>query len=258
MVDFSDKQLFLLDMDGTIYLDHDLFPCTLPFLDALDKTGRQYIFLTNNSSKGVEDYVQKLTGIGLPCTRDHFYTSSMATARYLKAHHSHDKIYVFGTKSFQSELTDLNITTKYEDDVTCLCMGFDTELTFQKLEDAVRILNSGASYIATNPDYVCPTWYGSVPDCGSVTDMLFNAIGRRPHVIGKPRPDMALSIMEQLGYSKDQTVMIGDRLYTDVACGKNAGITAVLTLSGEATLADVETSDIKPDVIISDLSDIQL
>ena len=107
------------------------------------------------------------------------------------------------------------------------------ELTFQKLEDACILLNRGVDYYATNPDWVCPTWYGSVPDCGSVCEMLFRATGRRPFVIGKPQPAMALLAMEKWGYSRDETLLVGDRLYTDIACGVNAGIDTVFVLSGE-------------------------
>ena len=109
-------------------------------------------------------------------------------------------------------------------------------------------------FIATNPDWVCPTWYGSVPDCGSVCEMLFRATGRRPRVIGKPQPSMALLAMEKFGYAKEEAVMIGDRLYTDIASGVNAGIDTVFVLSGEGTLADLEVSDVKPTWVMQDIS----
>jgi len=148
------------------------------------------------------------------------------------------------------------ITDKLEDDIDCLCMGFDTELTFQKLEDACILLGRGVDYIATNPDWVCPTWYGYVPDCGSVSEMLFNATKRRPKFIGKPEPDMALVAMEKAGFSSEETVLIGDRLYTDIACGVNAGISTIFVLSGEGTMEDVEKSDVKPEFIFGVIKDV--
>ena len=132
-------------------------------------------------------------------------------------------------------------------------MGFDTELTFQKLEDACILLGRGVDYVATNPDWVCPTWYGSVPDCGSVSEMLYNATRRRPLFIGKPEPAMALLAMEQAGYHPEQTALIGDRLYTDIACGVNAGITSIFVLSGEGTLEDLKTSEAKPSYIFENI-----
>ena len=135
-------------------------------------------------------------------------------------------------------------------------MGFDTELAFQKLEDACILLNRGVDYIATNPDWVCPTWYGYVPDCGSVSQMLYNATKRMPKFIGKPEPEMALLAMEKTGFSKEETALFGDRLYTDIACGVNAGISAVFVLSGEGTMEDVEASDVKPSFIYKDIKEI--
>ena len=134
-------------------------------------------------------------------------------------------------------------------------MGFDTELTFQKLEDACILLNRGVEYIATNPDWVCPTWYGSVPDCGSVAEMLWRATGRRPQIIGKPQPHMVELAVKQSGFTKEQTVLLGDRLYTDIKSGVHAGIDTVLVLSGEATLEDLAASDVKPAYVFENIRD---
>jgi hypothetical protein len=118
--------------------------------------------------------------------------------------------------------------------VTVLLCGFDTELTFQKLEDACILLNRGAAFLATNPDWVCPTWYGYVPDCGSVCQMLTRATGKTPVVIGKPQPEMVYLAMEKTGIDSAHTMVVGDRIYTDIACGVNAGVDAALVLSGES------------------------
>ena len=165
------------------------------------------------------------------------------------------KIYAFGTTSFKEQLkkAGLPITDKLEEDIDCLCMGFDTELSFQKLEDACILLGRGVDSIATNPDWVCPTWYGYVPDCGSVSQMLYNATKRMPQFIGKPQPDMALLAMEKTGFAPEETVVMGDRLYTDIACGVNAGISSIFVLSGEGTLEDVEKSDVKPEHIYGNI-----
>ena len=254
MSTLKDKKLFLLDMDGTIYLDEDLFDGTLDFLEYVRKIGGKYIFLTNNSSKSVDKYMEKLKRLGIETTPDDFLTSTNATVLYLKKQ-NYCKIYAFGTTSFKEQLreADLPITDCLEEDIDCLCMGFDTELTFQKLEDACILLNRGVDYIATNPDWVCPTWYGYVPDCGSVSQMLYNATKRNPKFIGKPEPTMALLAMEKTGFGPEETVVMGDRLYTDIACGVNAGISTIFVLSGEGTLEDVEQSDVKPEYIYENI-----
>ena len=250
----KNKKLFLLDMDGTIYLDNELFEGTVPFLEYVKKIGGKAIFLTNNSSKSVDKYIEKLAGLGIASTAEDFLTSTNATVLYLAKKQYH-KIYAFGTTSFKEQLQEagLPITDKLEEDIDCLCMGFDTELSFQKLEDACILLNRGVDYIATNPDWVCPTWYGSVPDCGSVSQMLFNATKRKPMFIGKPEPAMALLAMEKTGFKPDETALMGDRLYTDIACGVNAGISTIFVLSGEGTMEDVAASDVKPEYIYENI-----
>ncbi len=250
----KEKKLFLLDMDGTIYLDEELFDGTLDFLEYVKGIGGKYLFLTNNSSKSVDKYIEKLGKLGIVSTKEDFLTSTNVTVLYLKGK-SYHKIYALGTSSFKEQLAEANlpITDKLEDDIDCLCMGFDTELTFQKLEDACILLNKGVDYIATNPDWVCPTWYGYVPDCGSVSQMLCHATSRMPKFIGKPEPTMALLAIKTTGFSPEETVVIGDRLYTDIACGVNAGISSIFVLSGEGTMDDVVTSDVKPEYIYKNI-----
>lgn len=251
----TDKRLFLLDLDGTLYLDNQLFPGTLPFLRHVQALGGRALFLTNNSSRSAADYVDKLTGMGIPADEADFLTSTDALIARLKNRAAYHLCYVFGTKSFQRQLRQAGIpvTDQLEDGVDCLLVGFDTELTFQKLEDACILLGRGVDYYATNPDWVCPTWYGYVPDCGSVCEMLYRATGRRPQFLGKPEPEMALLAMEQGGFSREETVILGDRLYTDIACGVNAGIDACFVLSGEGTLEDLKTSPVQPTYIYQNI-----
>ena len=253
----KEKKLFLLDMDGTIYLDNDLFDGTLDFLQYVKNSGGRYMFVTNNSSKSVSKYVEKFASLGIESTETDFFTSTDATIEYLKDK-NFKKIYAFGTTSFVTQLTSAgySITTELSDDIDCLCMGFDTELTFRKLEDACILLNRGVDYIATNPDWVCPTWYGSVPDCGSVAQILNTATGRLPRFIGKPNPEMLLLATEKAGYTTDDAVMIGDRLYTDIKSGINAGIDTIFVLSGEGTQKDLEESSDKPTYVFENIREI--
>ena len=241
-------------MDGTIYLDNELFDGTLDFLQYVKSIGGRYIFLTNNSSKGVDTYIEKLQTMGISSVAEDFLTSTDATILYLKEK-GYKKIYVFGTQSFFNQLkkAGLPVTREREEGIDCLCLSNDTELTFQKLEDACILLRDNIAYIATNPDWVCPTWYGFVPDCGSFADILYNATKKRPKFIGKPEPDMAYLAIEATGFTKEETVLLGDRLYTDIACGVNAGISTVFLLSGEGTIEDLENSNTKPEFVFENI-----
>ncbi|MDD4105289.1 MAG: HAD-IIA family hydrolase [Eubacteriales bacterium] len=246
------KKLFLLDMDGTLYLGGRLFPHTLAFLKAVRDAGAQYLFLTNNSSKGADAYVNKLIGMGINAVEDDFFTSTDAACAYLEMHYTGDLIYALGTESFKQQLRKQGfpITDVLSDGIDCLLMGYDTELTYRKLEDASILLDRGVTYLATNPDWVCPTEFGYVPDCGSFAQALEHATGRLPLFLGKPKPEIALLAMAKKGVKPDETVLIGDRIYTDIACGKNAGILSVLVFSGETTPKILAESTIKPDFAI--------
>ena len=252
-------KLYLFDMDGTLYLGDRLYDFTAQLLETLKRTGRKYLFMTNNSSKSVEDYVKKLAKLGITATRDDFITSSQATAFYLHKYHEGQTLYVCGTESLKQELRNEGFTvTDNTGEVQCVVMGFDTELTFQKLHDVSYLLltQPDIPYIATNPDLVCPTEFGSVPDCGSVCGMIFNTTGKRPTVIGKPSPLMPQLAMERWGFQKEETCVVGDRIYTDVKSGLNAGITGILVMSGETTPEILAASDDKPDLVLQDASEI--
>ncbi len=252
-------KLYLFDMDGTLYLGDRLYPFTRELLQNIRRTGGKYLFMTNNSSKSVADYVKKLEKMGIPATRDDFITSSQATAYYLKQHHAGKTLYVCGTRSLIAELEGegFPVTTDIGK-AQCVVMGFDTELTFQKLWDVSKILltKKDIPYIATNPDLVCPTEFGSVPDCGSVCIGIKNATGREPVVIGKPSPLMPELAMAQWGYRKEETAVIGDRIYTDVKSGLNAGVMGILVLSGESTLQTLVGSPDKPHLVLNDAGEI--
>lgn len=251
-------KLFLFDMDGTLYLGNRLFDFTNELLYTIKAIGGRYMFMTNNSSKSVKDYIKKLNNLGIEAEYEDFITSSQATVHYLKKHHLGAKLYVCGTGSLKDEFIKEGFTiTENTDDTECIVMGFDTELTFKKLKDISYMLcTRDLPYIATNPDYVCPTEFGSVPDCGSVCDMIYNATGKRPVVIGKPEALMPNLAMERTGYEKSQTAVIGDRIYTDVKSGINSGTVSVLVMSGETTREILDASTDKPDIVLTSAKEI--
>ena len=245
-------------MDGTtIYLDDKLFDGTKKLLGYIGKIGGRYMFITNNSSKSVKVYVNKMSKLEVNTSKDDFLTSTDATIMYLLKR-KYRKIYAFGTESFKEQLREsgLPVTDTISHDVDCLCMGFDTELTFQKLEDACVLLNKGVDYIATNPDLVCLTSYGYVPDCGSVSGMLYNATKRKPYFIGKPKQDIIEAAINKTGFKKEETVVIGDRVYTDIAGGVNAGVSIIFVLSGEGTIEDIEKFNIQPEFIFENVKEV--
>ena len=255
MTKLRDKRLFLLDMDGTLYIGDRLFDGVPEFLRHVRSMGGRYLFLTNNSSRGVEGYIEKLGRLGIATGPGDYLTSVDATIDLLHREYPGKKCYAAGTQSFRQQLDSAGIpvTTQVEEDADILLSGFDRELTFQKLEDACILLERGAVWLATNPDWVCPTWYGSVPDCGSVCEMLTRATGRRPEFLGKPRPAMVQLALAETGFPPEQAVLIGDRLYTDIACAVNAGIDSIFVLSGEGKRADIERDNIHPTWVYDDI-----
>ena len=257
-MDLNQMKLFLFDMDGTLYLGNRLYDFTKDLLQSIQNRGARYIFVTNNSSKSVTDYVEKLQKMGISATSEDFLTSSQATAWYLKKNHPGKLLYVCGTQSLKAELMREGFSVT--DDIgktECIVMGFDTELTFRKLEDVSKMLcTRDLPYIATNPDYVCPTEFGSVPDCGSVCDMLYNVSGKRPKVVGKPEALMAQLAMEKWGCTPDETVVIGDRIYTDIKSGLNAGCQTVLVMSGETTYEILDKSADKPHYVMESAAEL--
>ena len=258
MASLKDKRLFLLDMDGTLYLDEQLFDKVPEFLDLIRRQGGRYLFLTNNSSRGVEGYMAKMRRLGIETAPEDYMTSADAAEHTLLTEFPGQKCYVSGTASLKAQLRQagIDVTDTLSDDITVLLSGFDTELTFQKLEDSCILLNRGVTWLATNPDWVCPTWYGSVPDCGSVCEMLTRATGRRPEFLGKPRPAMVQLALAETGFPPEQAVLIGDRLYTDIACAVNAGIDSIFVLSGEGVMDDIEKYGVQPTYCMQNIREV--
>ena len=255
----SRMRLFLFDLDGTLYLGDRLYPFTLPLLHRIRESGRRCLFMTNNSSKSVSAYLEKLARLGIPAAEEDFITSSQAAAWYLRRHYAGQRLYVAGTESLREELRDEGFALTEEAEKTdVILLGFDTELTFEKLRTVSYLLctRPGIPYLATNGDLVCPTEFGSVPDCGSVALMLKNVSGRLPYVIGKPAPLMPQLAMERLGIPPEETCVVGDRIYTDVKSGLNAGISGILVLSGETTREILADSPDKPDLVLEDAGEI--
>ena len=253
---FEKIKCFILDMDGTIYLGNELFSFTKDFLKKGEETGREYYFITNNSSKSQQDYIEKLERFGIRIKRQQMMTSTHVISRYLKQHYEGKSVYVVGTPSLIQEFQyfDMNMT---DEDPDIVVLGFDTTLTYEKLSKACHYIRNGCTYFGINPDWNCPMEGGTfIPDCGSMAKLIEASTGRFPEFFGKPSKHTLDYIIQQTGYEPDEIAIVGDRLYTDIAVADQSDVTSILVLSGESTREDVKTSDVKPNVILEDLSEI--
>ena len=257
----KDIELFLFDMDGTIYLEDTLIEGALDLINELRKQNKKYVFLTNNSSKNVETYLSKLNKLGIYAEDKNLFTSSQATAMYIKEMCKEPCVYCVGTNDFREELRKSNISVVEELNysVDAVVVGFDTELNYDKIKIACELISSGKPFIATNMDLVCPVKNGKfIPDCGAICNMISTAVGVKPKYIGKPNSDMVDIISAKMKISKEKIAVVGDRLYTDIAVGVNAGIMSICVLTGETTEEDILGSDIKPSITLNSVKDIYL
>ena len=245
----QEKRLFLLDIDGTIALDMDLVDGTMDFMQHVLDIGGKYIFITNNSTKGIPAYLEKFSKWHIPVDASNFVTSGTATIAHLQEHYAQQKIFCVGTRSFINDMREagLTVTEALEPDIICAVVGFDNELTYDKAYRLCQLLQTQTvDYLATNPDLACPTVFGFVPDCGAICNFIRDAIGRLPQYIGKPNRSIVDACLAQTGFSPEQTLVIGDRLYTDIACGINAGVDTAVVFTGEAQPEDLATTDYPP------------
>ncbi len=249
-------ELFLLDMDGTIYLDEDLFDGSLEFINTLIDNKTPYIFLTNNSSKNTSDYVKKLNRLMIPGDEKNIFTSGDAMGIYLNKNYPNRKIYLVGTKSLHEQLRNANIIFD-DQNPDIVVIGFDRELNYQKLEKACEFIDHGAIFLATNCDIVCPIKdHRYIPDCGSICQMITNATGKIPTYIGKPSPEMIYIISNKLNIPTEKIAVVGDRVYTDITAGYNANSYTICVLSGESTMDTINKSTIKPNLIVNSVKDL--
>ena len=246
---------FLLDMDGTFYLGDRLIDGSLDFLEALERTGRTARFLTNNSSKSASVYAEKLRRMGVKEAYRDVISSGHAAAHYCQRAFPGGKGWLLGNPALTEELTDMGLELT-DGDPDYVLVAFDTTLDYQKMCRVCDLIRDGKPYIATHPDFNCPTETGFIPDMGAIMAFIHASTGRWADVVlGKPNIGIVEEALLRTGYRLEEMAMVGDRLYTDVATGVKHGMPGILVLSGEATMADVEQSDVKPDLIFGRLSD---
>ncbi|MHA1491443.1 MAG: HAD-IIA family hydrolase [Promethearchaeota archaeon] len=247
--DLKNKSVYFFDLDGTIYLGNHLFKGVLELIEILRKINKKFFFLSNNSSRSTTDYVRKLNKFHLNITRENIILSQHPTIEYLKEK-KYKKVFLLGNQSLKDEFKQEGfILTDYGPQI--LVLAFDQELTYDRLVNASYLLQDGIPYIATHLDDKCPTEEGYIPDAGGIAALLYKATGRMPRVFGKPSKEMLLFKLQQLGIPPKDAVMFGDRLYTDIKMGIEAGVTTCCVLSGEISLEMIEKSEFKPNFIIN-------
>ena len=248
------KAVFL-DLDGTIYLGSDLIEGAQSFLNRLEEKGIMRFFLSNNSSKSVGQYVEKLRGLGIPASADEILLSTHDLISWL-SENSINQTYLVGTEGMREMLESVGISTESEEP-QYVVLGYDTEITYEKLSTASVHLHRGVPMVASHPDVVCPSPDGGLPDTGAYMDLFEATTGVRPeHVCGKPNAGMILHKVEELGLRPDQCAMVGDRLYTDMEMAKRAGVHGVLVLSGEATVGDLEVAPQNPSLVVGSVDEL--
>ena len=247
---------FLLDMDGTFYLGDRLIDGSLDFLEALRRTGRTNLFLTNNSSKSASCYEEKLQRMGVDAPFRRVLTSGQAAARYVTETYPGQKAFLLANRMETEEMQALGVAVDQENPDYVL-IAFDTELDYEKMTRLCDHVRRGLPYIATHPDFNCPTETGFIPDIGATIAYVKASTGREPDVIiGKPYEGIVQQTLAVTGLKKEQLAMVGDRLYTDIATGKNFGMLSILVLSGETDEKMLKSSPVQPDVTVGSLKDL--
>ena len=251
----SDVKCFLLDMDGTFYLGGQLIEGSLEFIDRVLATGRDYMFLTNNSSHNAAFYVQKLAKMGLSVERSRVLTSGEATCEKLRALYPGKRAFVLGNEFLLAEFRQAGIPVDMENP-EIVVIGFDTTLDYRKMQAVCDFVRAGLPYFATHPDFNCPTETGFMPDIGAIMAFIEASTGRRPDlIVGKPHAGIVEAVLKRTGLRADELAMVGDRLYTDIEPGLRSGMLSILVMSGETTEAMLAASPTKPDLKFGRLAD---
>ena len=254
-MNLQNVKLFLLDMDGTFYLGDHLIDGSLDFIDRVRATGRDFLFLTNNSSHNAAFYVEKLKKMGLVIPREKVMTSGEATCEKLKELYPGRRAFVLGNEFLLEEFAEAGIEVDMQRP-EIVVIGFDTTLDYKKLQAVCDFVRAGLPYIATHPDFNCPTETGFMPDIGAIMAFIEASTGRRPDlVVGKPNTGIVEAVLRRTGLKTDELAMVGDRLYTDIETGLRSGMLSILVMSGETTPDMLAAAERKPDLVFDRLAD---
>ena len=254
-MNIQDVRCFLLDMDGTFYLGENLIPGSLDFIRRVEETGRDFLFLTNNSSHNADFYVQRLKRMGLNVGREKVLTSGEATAAVLLEKYPGKRAFVLGNEFLLEEMREAGVTVD-QTDPEIVVVGYDTTLDYKKMTAVCDFVRAGLPYIATHPDFNCPTETGFAPDIGAIMAFIEASTGRRADlVVGKPHTGIVQAALRRTGLAVGQLAMVGDRLYTDIETGLKSGMLSILVMSGETTPEMLAAYPNKPDLVFDRLAE---
>ena len=254
MKDLKNVKCFLLDMDGTICLDNDVFDGAVEAVDRMRAQGK-VLFLTNNSSKSAIDYVNKLNKMGFNVTEEDVYTSAMATISYLNAEFSNRKVFLFANATTREEFRKGGVILE-EENPDLIVIAYDTTFDYPRLEKLCNFIREGVPFMCTHDDINCPTVTGYKPDVGAYLALIEKSTGKKPFAVcGKPYTVMGDCIKRTCNLSSHEIAMFGDRLATDITFGVVNDFVSVMVLTGEATLSDAEKSGLKIDYILPSIVD---
>ena len=251
----SKVKCFLLDMDGTFYLGGRIIPGSLEFIRALENTGRSYLFLTNNSSHNAQFYQKRLEGMGLSVPLERILTSGSATAALIRERYAGKRAFVLGNEYLLAEFEEAGVPIDQQNP-DLVVIGYDTTLDYKKMTAICDFVRAGLPYVATHPDFNCPTETGFAPDIGAIMAFIEASTGRRPElIVGKPHAEIVNAALKRTGSTREETAMVGDRLYTDIETGLRYGMLSILVLSGETTPEMLAASQTKPDFVFDCLGE---
>jgi len=255
MVDRSKITAWLTDMDGVLVHEGHVLPGAAELITKWQSNNTPFLVLTNNSIYTPRDLSARLRAGGLDVPEDRIWTSALATASFLNSQNPNGSAYVIGETGLTQALHDVGYT-QTDTNPDYVVLGETRNFNFENLTKAVRLINGGARFIATNPDPTGPSAEGVLPATGSVAALLTKATGKHPYIVGKPNPMMFRSAMRKIGAHSESTGMIGDRMDTDVVAGIEAGLHTVLVLTGIADQKEIEKYPFRPTEILNSVADL--
>ena len=252
----KDYKGYLIDLDGTMYKGSQVIEGAIEFIDYLNKEDKDYLFVTNNSSKTPEEVAGKLNEIGFHTSSDHVITTAMATAGYISEESPGATVYMVGGTGLRKSLNDAGLIVKDDEHVDYVVMGLDEEITYEKLTVACLAVRNGAKFISTNKDVSIPKERGFLPGNGSLTSVVSVSTGQTPIFIGKPETIIMEQALEKIGHAKDECIMIGDLYDTDILAGINSGIDTLHVHTGVTTFEEIQRKEVLPTYSIKNLLEI--
>jgi NagD protein len=249
------KKAFICDMDGVIYHGNKLLPGVPEFVDWLKRENKRFLFLTNSSERAPRELQEKLKRLGLEVDKEHFYTSALATAAFVAKQAPGCSAYVIGETGLSNALYDAGISMN-DVNPDYVIVGESRNYTYENILRAVKFVQRGAKLIGTNPDQTGPTEQGMVPSTGALISPIEKASGQQAYFVGKPNPLMMRTALKKLDCQREDTVIVGDRMDTDILAGVESEIATVLVLSGCTSREEVNAFAYRPDHILDGVGDI--